>query len=431
MDNSDNNSNIKLLMSDKSKFGDMELFIKENYAINPNDLRLKVNSQKGLSEQEIKLLEFYILQLEARRKFGKKTKGIDKLIYPSMIAGEQASNSEVASFHASLLKEEKSLLDMTAGLGIDFIMMAKRINESGEKCVAIELDAAKAECLSLNLDINNLDKAEVITGDSIEILKKFEKEGMKFDIIFVDPARRDTKGGRLFNPSECSPNVPAYQDLLLKVGNKILVKNSPMLDISRNIEMFKNIANIYIVSKNNECKEILIEISKDATLHNIISVEIKDKDEYIVEEFKSSVIREGYAGLYGEQEDFILSNANRDVWIYEPSASIMKIGCWEALSTRYGVKKCSPNCHIFISDSFIQDFPGRISKLKGIIDKKGQKRLKGEYRNIVTRNYPLKADQLATKLKTIPGSDSYIYGITTGLKETPIILESELYKAKN
>ncbi|MDE7109673.1 MAG: hypothetical protein K2O49_06895, partial [Muribaculaceae bacterium] len=87
------------------------------------------------------------------------------------------------------------------------------------------------------------------------------------------------------------------------------------------------------------------------------------------------------------------------LYLYEPNASIMKLAPWAILSDRYpGLKKLGKDSHLFISDSRFDDFPGRVLKIDKTINKKDRKTLKGFPANVVTRNYPLSADNLRKKL---------------------------------
>lgn len=404
---------------------ELKRFLTEHEHDDAAVLRLKYLSNGRLKEFERRKYEFFILQLEAQRKFGKKLSSAGDVIYPSMIAGEQSSNSEVAHFHASLMDGERTFLDMTAGLGIDFMIMAGRINPYGNGCTAIEMDEEKAECLILNLQINGLGGAEVDNEDSLLVLEKMRREGKRVDLIYVDPARRSHKGGRIYNPSECSPDVIGNKELINAVGERILIKNSPMLDITKCISLFPEAEVIYIVDWKNECKEILVDCRRGAKLQKITAVEVINKFDFHFEEFTPSEMKLPYSKPYLNPEVLQQNESENELWIYEPSSSVMKIGAWEVLARKYELIKFSPNCHLFLSDKLHPDFPGRISRLIRIINKKCIKMLKGEKRNVVTRNYPLKAAALSEKMKVISGGEIFIYGSTVGVKETPVIVETE------
>ncbi|MDE6812134.1 MAG: hypothetical protein K2J15_07275, partial [Muribaculaceae bacterium] len=411
------------VLTDKFFAEELEEFILQNKDINPADLRLKYYGRKGDTNTERAKIEFFILQLECRRKFSKKLCGVENLVFPSLIAGEQASNALIASFHASLVNEEKSFMDMTAGLGIDFMMMARKISPTGANCLAIEMDKFKSECLEVNLIWNNLIQAKVESRESISYLHELYKNEKKIDLIYVDPARRSETGARLYDPSDCSPDIISNRNLLLSVGGRILIKNSPMLDITRCMELYPDAVAIYVVSYKNECKEILADVRSEGRLEKIIVVDVIDTNKFTKEEFTQQEMRTSYKSEYAK-EDYLIEAAPSSLWLYEPSAGIMKTGAWNELAERYNLIKCSPNCHLFLSDIYIKEFPGKKSIIRRCIHKQEIKDLKGEKRNVVTRNYPIRSEQLAKKLKIIPGGDTYIYGLTTGIKERPVLVET-------
>ena len=196
-----------------------------------------------------------------------------------------------------------------------------------------------------------------------------------------------------------------------------------MLDIKRCAEIFPASKVIYIVSWKNECKEVLIDSESGASLEKICVVDIDDRGAFRIEEFKLNDILLPYEGAFIEMDNFT-DLFEEGWWIYEPSPGLMKTGAWNAIAKKYGVTKFSRNCHLFASNKLQKDFPGRITRLESIMDKKQLKKLNGLKRNVVVRNYPLKADVLSAKLKVIPGGNSYIYGVTVGVKEKPVIIET-------
>lgn len=406
----------------------LDCFLKENEGKDPNTLRLKYLSHPIDNIEEREFLNFAILQLEARSKYNSKFKNFPDLLYPSMLSGEQASHFKVSEYHAGLASSAKSLLDLTGGLGIDFMSMAKKISDNGDGCVVVEIDPEKEYILRENLNQFNLRQAITICGDSIEAVKKFKEEGRKFDVIFVDPARRDIKGDRVYDPADCQPDIVSNLPLLLTIADKIIIKNSPMVDIKKALELFPETKVIHLVSVRNECKELLIEIYKGPEKVKFVTADILSDGNMQKVELNESDLLHSYEGKYADEK--IIRNwlKDGDVWIYEPSVTQMKLGGWNSLSKQFpGLVKSSPNSHIFFSNVIYEDFPGRILLVNSILDRKSIKDLKKEPRNVVTRNYPLKAVPLMKKLRVNSGSDKFIYGLTISSEEQPLLLDTELY----
>lgn len=197
------------------------------------------------------------MQIEMRRKTAGKLPWF--LHHPGFRFGtaqsaEQASNQNVALFHAFLIGHSRSVLDMTAGLGIDAMTIAMR----GNRVTACELETERVEALRHNADILGIDDLTVVKGDSVLNLQQSEEH---YDWIFVDPARRDSGNNRCFLLQDSLPDVVSHQDLLLTHADNVLIKASPLLDITQTLRDFSNVRSIIILSYKNEVKEVLIHLS--------------------------------------------------------------------------------------------------------------------------------------------------------------------------
>lgn len=417
---------IKMINTKEDVVLRLNNFLESNADKDVNELRLKLLSKKN-NDEERDFLEFAILQIEARRKFASKLGEYSSVLFPSMLAGEQSSNIRVGKFHADLISGAGSLLDLSAGLGIDFMSMSRETGKRGENSVAVEIDPVKAECLQNNLNRFSLDKAEVRCMDALESLKKFKEEGRHFDVIYVDPARRAEDKSRIYDPLECSPDVASNINLFFEVADRILVKISPMVDVKRTLEIFPDCVGLYIVAVKNECKEILVDLRKNGKLEKIATVDILSNDEIQTKELRPEDYEKRYEGEYITEDLLKEWLAQGKVWFYEPSATHMKLGSWNYLSNIYELLKSSPNSHIFFSQKYYEDFPGRILIVRQILNKHTVKNLRGETRNVVTRNYPLKAVPLAKKLRVKSCNDKFVYGLTISEDENTLLLDSELY----
>lgn len=414
-------------------FERIETFIKENFSKNPDSLRLKYSILKSKNVREWRFVDFCINQIEARQRFQKKFRSFlssdHPLIFPSLLAGEQASNEDVATYHGNLLASYgnvRTLLDMTGGLGIDFMTMASCLPAESSSATAIEWDRNKALALEYNASQYISRPYTILNAEAIEAVRNFAEGGVKFDLLFVDPARRDETGGRIFDPKSCTPDIFGNKNLLFKVSDILLVKNSPMLDIRESIRIFGDVSRIFVVSVRNECKEVLVEMRRCDNPISISGVDINAEGVASEYSFTYEDIESGYSGPFLNQKTLRDDLLKGEGWLYEPSTSIMKIAAWNALAQRYSLTKFSRNCHVFYSPEKIEGFPGRRVRIEGIIDKKGRKSLKGQDYNIVCRNFSEKADLIAKNLKVKPSKDKYIYGVTVeGLKgkELPLLLK--------
>ncbi len=87
--------------------------------------------------------------------------------------------------------------------------------------------------------------------------------------------------------------------------------------------------------------------------------------------------------------------------------------------TRFGLQKLQVNTHFYTSTILKEDFPGRIFKidqvefnLKTFAEKKA---------NVITRNYPLRTDELRKKLRLSDGGEKYVIGFSSSKKKYVVL----------
>ncbi|MDE6578359.1 MAG: hypothetical protein K2K58_09355 [Muribaculaceae bacterium] len=314
-------------------------------------------------------LDLAITQIECRRKCHRKLSEFIKnpaFIFPTQLSSEQASHQAVSLYHSKLIGKGSDVLDMTAGLGIDSMTIAK----AGNNVTACEIDELKGEALSHNAASLNI-PLTIEVADSVKFLSSGKT---KYDVIFIDPARRDDSQKRVYNFKDCQPDVTSLQFLFRNHAPHILIKASPLLDVSQTLKDLENIECLHIVSINGECKEVLIEIDYNKD-HNALSPSFKALDmdnegniktlfEFVDNEVRNNPV--------------YLTDLSRMGYLYEPNASVMKLQPWGILASRYpSLKKFGADSNIFASDELINDFPGRIMQIIKIIDKKNRKAFKG------------------------------------------------------
>lgn len=409
-------------------------FVETNIKSDPSSLLLKYHD-KDLEFD----LEFALIQISSRRKTEKKLKSFINykyFLFPNTISAEQASHELVAKFHASLIGTGDTVLDMTAGLGIDAMSMAR----NAKNVIACELDESKADILSHNIHVLNLNNITVLKGDSIRFLKSSDRE---FDTIFIDPARRDSNNSRTYNFRDCQPDILEIQDEILENCERLLIKASPLLDISQTLKEIKNIIAVRVICVEGECKEILIESqglknshllreksllpdsSLGITVGNSVlkeAIDLTEKEEEIVcFSYVEPIIKnEKPTVVYATEDDLKESS-----YLYEPNAAMMKLSPWSELCRKYeGLRKLAPSSHLFISKELYPNFPGRKLKIMNFIGKKDRKTIKGLPANVCVRNYPLTAEELRKQLGVTEGKDTFIYG--TKLNKPVLILAERL-----
>lgn len=393
---------------------------------------------------------------------------IDGIIYPPHISMEQCSSEVTAMYKAELAarllnseicefptdgtagpkfaknddilgkQENVSFLDMTGGFGVDFSYIAARL---GVKSMYVERQAHLCAAAKENFERLGLENATVKNGDGVEILHSLEKP---LQLIFIDPARRDDAGNKVVSLQDCIPDVTLLQDEMLEKSDFVIIKLSPMLDWHRAVNELKQVREVHIVSTGNECKELLLVLSSslgdkaksstevdeahvsetdDETSHLKVYC-INDNQVMSYDETDKSVVNIASGKECGivrlekcsNEENDLPQDGSKSLYLYEPNASLMKAGCFGAISSRYGVKMLEKNSHLFISDKPVHDFPGRSFRIKAVssFNKKDLKRqLSGITKaNIATRNFPLSVTELRKRLKLKDGGDTYIFATT-------------------
>ena len=334
------------------------------------------------------------------------------LLYPKHLSMEQCSSEATAIYKAGLVEGE-TFADLTGGFGIDCSFLSRKfkkadyVERQAELC---ELAKHNFPLLGLNIDVHN--------EDGVEYLKRMQP----VDCLFLDPARRDGHGGKTVAISDCEPDVSALEELLVEKARKVVVKLSPMLDLSLALKDLKHVCEVHIVSTDNECKELLLILQKETA-----STEVSIHCINSLGALNGYRIYQEYA-FTQEQErtsDCPLTH-EVEAYLYEPNASIMKAGAYRSLTQAYPVKKLHPSSHLYVSSHFIEDFPGRkfqVEAVSGFGKKELKTFLQGmEKANLTIRNFPSSVADLRKRLKLKEGGDDYLFA-TTLADESKVIIK--------
>lgn len=318
--------------------------------------------------------------------------------FPTALSVEQASSATVACFHAAVVAPLRSLLDMTMGLGVDAAAIASL---DGAEVTAIERDSRL--CLFAKENYRNIAGLEIINADSVEWLKSTDRP---FDWIFIDPARRDGIGHRVYNIHDCAPDVAEILPLMLTHARDVLAKLSPMLDISATIADLRHVRKIYIVEERGEVRELLAHISRDVE-SDCDTTEI----EAVSVDWKFSFTRAQEAAA---AERYAKPAAGE--YLYEPAPAVMKAAPFKLLCERFDVGALHPNTHLYVSPRKIDGFPGKRYRIEAVIPyaSKYIKRFAKEYpaASVSVRNFPCTAAALRAKLKVKESDTVKVAGVT-------------------
>ena len=374
---------------------EVEKFINANLQTDLHSLLLKKSPFAEVSMQEI------VQQIKGKKVAQKKFPFLLKegIVFPPNLNLEQASSQSTAEFKAQNLKGKK-FLDLTSGFGIDAYFLSKNFDE----ITLIEQNTELLEIVKHNWGI--LERKANFINDNLENFLANNQE--QFDVIYLDPARRDDHKNKKFLLEDLSPNLLEFQEKLMKFSDQIIIKLSPLIDISYLISVLKNIFKIEIIAVKNEVKELLVFMNSKFETENVeISCTNLESDD-VVFSFNFNDEKERNA-MFSEPQKFL----------YIPSNAVLKSGGFNSLSEKFSLKKLHPNSHFYTNDERLEGFPGRVLEIE-IVDSKTIK--KGDKFNIISKNYPLTPEEIKKKYKISDGGNSYL--IFTQTQKGKIILKS-------
>ncbi len=379
------------------------------------ELALQRNKYKHLSDEEWR---WFLQQVEGRERTADKLPtfaAIDDWWYPVRLSCEQCSSELTARYKAQLLStfnfQLSTLLDLTAGYGVDTYFLSEQfahtdyVEQNAELCRIAEhnfslptptLPKGKGIC------VHNTTAEEFLTS-----LPFREGSGLgSFDLIFADPARRDAHGGKVFKLADCTPNIVELLPELLKHSKQLMLKLSPMLDISQAIKemsVFSLQWSVYVVAVKNEVKEVLLLSGEKGT---ITAIDLAEPEKaFVFTREEEQVCPAGIGDL-----SLVIGN-----FLYEPNAAILKAGAYKLVAQRFGLQKLDVNTHLYASDQLVENFPGRVWEIKSKIE---NPKSKIEQANVLVRNYPLTPEQLKKKLHLRDGGTAYVIGCRVAGKPT-------------
>ena len=377
-----------------------------------NDLALQRNKYKHLSDAE---WHWFLQQIEGRERTADKLPtfaSIPDWWYPVRLSCEQCSSELTARYKASLLSplalgegKEERFLDLTGGYGVDTYFLSEQfihtdyVEQNEELCRIAAHNFAlsqksKVERQKLSIAIHNT------TAEDFLLSSPCGEAG--WGLIFLDPARRDSHGSKVFRIEECTPNVVELLPTLLAHSKRLLIKLSPMLDLTQAVTCLSQVNwDIHIVAIKNEVKEVLL---LSGGTGQITTIDLAQKDQAFV--FTRE--EEQHCGL--DIRDGKLAN-----YLYEPNAAILKAGAYKLVAQRFGLYKLDVNTHLYTSRQFIENFPGRVWR---ITEKQNLKQA-----NVLTRNYPLTPEQLKKKLHLRDGGTAFVIGCRVAGKPTLLYAE--------
>ena len=375
-------------------------FIRENLNADVPTLALK----KAPVGTDVSLA---LRQIAARQLLQKKVPSWSEnedLLFPAHLSLEQCSSEASAQYKAGLLQGQ-TFADLTGGLGIDTYF----ISQDFRRADYVERQAELCDLARHNFEVL---KVEVKVRN--ETAEAYLSHCEPKDCIFIDPARRDEHGHKTVSISDCTPDVAALQDVLLQKAKTVMIKLSPMLDISKALEELRHVKEVHVVAVANECKELNVVMERGCEEEpKFVCVNLltfQPELHFTQEEERNGIGR-------------IADGVSH--YLYEPNPAVMKAGCFKLLTQRFDVLKLHRNSNLYTSEKLVSDFPGRIFEVEtwAPYNKKVKQTVLHDVdkASIAVRNFPLSVAELRKTLKISDGDETYLFATTLQGEQKVII----------
>ena len=379
------------------------------------ELALQRKRYAHLSDEEWRWM---LQQVEGRQRTHDKLPTfaqIEDWWYPVRLSCEQCSSEATARYKTAIIRQlgEKQdiLIDLTGGYGVDTYFLSEQTTQAHY----VERNEELCRIAQHNFQIANK-PIHVHNTSAEDFLAQYSMAGSvssdvkKEVVVYLDPARRDAHGGKVFRIEDCEPNIIKILPSLRAISNTILIKFSPMLDITSALQSLGNEWDVHVVALHNEVKEIIF-VTGYNRIHAVnILHEGNDQFSFTRSEEKSALCA---------MADCICE------YIYEPNAAIIKAGAFRLVSERYQLHKLDHNTHLYTADQLTENFPGRVWKViaQPIKNQRDIAALSIQRAAILTRNYPLTPEELRKKFKLQESDSHFLIGARIATKPTLILAE--------
>jgi hypothetical protein len=370
---------------------DVQQFIMDHASDDVQSMLLKHKAIAGVSAAII------ADQISGKRKAKYKipTFYSSQVIYPPGINLEQSSSEQTATFKAKILMRAvpicKRLIDLTGGFGVDSFFLSKIFK-------AVQYVEPNANLLQLVKQNHSQLGAFNITHHN-KTAEAFLSEEEEASAIFIDPSRR-SESKKVFAFADCEPNINNLQHQIFRASGVLLVKASPMLDIKLGMTELNFTEQVFVLSVDDEVKEVLFLCKKDFTGEPVINaVNLKRGD------------AESFVFKFSEEANAEVVFSDPLSYLYEPNSSILKAGAFKSVAQNYNLRKIQINTHLYTSENLISEFPGRVFRIESEVkpDKKTVAQIFSDGKaNVIARNYPLTVDEIKKKSGLKDGGEKYL-----------------------
>ncbi|MDR1004504.1 MAG: SAM-dependent methyltransferase [Prevotellaceae bacterium] len=392
-------------------------FVREHAADDVRTLALQARRYPDVEMQEA------LTQIAGRQAAAQKIpswQACGELRYPPHLSLEQCSSEATARYKAriaaagnglvdptgSVVNPSGSVVDLTGGFGVDCAFLSERFGQA----VYVERNEALCRIAAHNFAVLGLRHIKVVNSDAAAYLEQMSP----VDCIYVDPARRDGHGGKVIAVADCEPDVVALQPLLLQKARHVLLKLSPMLDLTQALSALASTEQVHVVAAGNECKELLLLSGHQPLPTGEVPIHCVNLPHTPA---VATDLPPAFTFTRREESEAACRYADRlHSYLYEPNAALLKAGAFRTVACRYRIEKLAVSTHLYTSDRLIADFPGRRFRLIGscAVNRKALTALLGATAraNLTVRNFPATVAGLRRQLRLAEGGDIYLFATT-------------------
>jgi 16S rRNA G966 N2-methylase RsmD len=393
---------------------EVQQFIRERESADTRDIALQQKELAGVSASVL------AAQIMARKKAKTKiplyyqTKNI---VYPPSLNLEQSSSQATALFKAHLVKSlfpdytKIHLADLTGGFGIDSFFLSKDCHSLWH----VEPNKELQQIAEHNHHQLGATTIQYCNATALDFLKS---NTLAFNLFYIDPSRRK-ETQRVHSLADCVPNVIDLQKTFFEQGEFLLLKTSPLLDIHVVLKTVSFVKAVFIVAVENECKEVLYLCQRNFSGRPLIEA---------IDLTSDGGVKNSLLFTYEQESETTAEFSEPLAYLYEPNAAILKAGAFKSIANSFHLLKIQRNTHLYTSALLVKDFPGRVFRIERLVRanvKELHALIPDQKVNVITRNYPITAEQLKAKLKLKDGGEKYLLAFSTEHKKV-ILLCSRL-----
>jgi hypothetical protein len=358
--------------------------------------------------------------IQSRRKLKGKVQewfSNPSLIFPVGLSAEQCSSTATGIYKSGLASEiagakEFRLADLTGGLGVDSWYFSKKASQVWYHEMQEKL------CIAAEHNFKALNSENIVVRNAIstpETIEDILSEACP-DIVYMDPARRGEGGKKVFLIEECTPDVLTLKEQIFRHSRHILLKLSPMADITMVCDRLGSTCReVHVVATGGECKELLIWMDREwYGEYTITAVELPSG----YPDMEPALL-----SFYSSEEKIATASTmpRNDVsgFLFEPGKALMKAGCFNLIANRFGLMKLGVSTHYYVTESAAKADElkpyGKVYMIISVqpLDKRSIKAAGAAYprAEVTARNIPMDTETLRKKLGVTSGDDAHIFGL--------------------